>query len=303
MARCVEKPGRQKVKIHFSDPSSTREYAITQAPTRDDAVQILLATAPDIDTVNEVQRFYAFAELNEFSGGGDCWDGVVHYEKNPNAVEMTFNISGSNSRFMYSRETVAGYNCTDADAGSEIGFDIPDFGKGIGWNGTSYDGVDVESARMEFTISKKFKASLLGGEYIATLFQLAQKVNDDTWTYVWAQSESEEVEWTQTLTFAKGSVRFRGASIKQDSDNNLDITYSFLYQRGLHNGVGEVGGVQVPDDNITIGDSEAIEMEGHQVLWIFFGGATNANHAIKEPKAVYVERVYDYANFDDLQLA
>lgn len=277
MARVFERP-KQTAKFHYSDPASTREYAVTQAATRDEAASAVGATAPLIDTVDGVDRFFSTMEIKE--AGGGCWDAIVNYARNPESVEMNIDVGAGSTKALQSLETIAGYSCLDPAL--IFGTDYPDFGQGIGYNGTHFDGVDVELPKMEISINKKLKFSTLDPNYLKTLFDMAQTVNDDDFTFVWKG---------QNFSFAAGTLRFRGARIKQDADDNLDICYSFAYSKNL-----------TAADNRTFGGSEPIEKLGHEYLWIYYEETTTASQIIKTPIAVYVEKVYEPSDFTALLL-
>ena len=280
MPRVFEKP-RQTVKEHYSDPSSSREYSVIQAATRDEALLAVRSVAPQVDTIDDVSRFYSHTEIKEHGGG--CWDATVQYSKNPDTTELNIDIAAGTVKMTYSKETVQWYDCTgEAVPDAGVGEYVPDFEKGIGYNGKQFDGVDVEIPRLEFTINKKYRQTTLDGAYIATLFKMAQTVNDDDFTITVAG---------QTLEFKKGSLRFRGARIKQDSDGNFDITYNFVYSKAIRD-----------EDNLKIGKSENIIAEGQYYIWVYYAETTSGGRVVKTPTAAYVERVYDYSTFSDLQL-
>lgn len=278
-----EKP-RQTAVISFSNVSSVREYAVTECADRDTAELLVRTRAPLLDTVNGVARFMESIELKEFGGG--CWDATVKYAKNPNRVEMNFDIGSGSTKALQSKETMAVYfeggMVTGEEISEGIGVDIPIFDGGIGWNGTTFDGVDVQIPKMEFTINIKLQMSILPASYLITLFAMAQTVNDDQWEFAWQG---------QSLIFPKGSLRYLGSRIKIDSDNNLDVTYSFIYSKGI-----------TESDAITIGGVGPIEKEGHDYLWVLREKATAGSYVVKSPVGVYIERVYDPSNFNNLLL-
>lgn len=214
--------------------------------------------------------------------GGGCWDVTVHYAKNPNSTEWNFDIGSGNVKATNSYETIASYDCVDNSSLNHRGVDYPDFKKGIGYNGTHFDGVDIEVAKMEISINKKRKFSTLDPTYLQLLMENAQTVNDDHFTLTWKG---------QDFIFVRGSLRYKGSRVKQDADDNLDITYNLLYQRGTY-----------VEDGITVGASDPIEKEGHQYLWIYQDEAVQGNFKVKVPIAVYIERVYKYSDFTALEL-
>ena len=288
MARIRERP-KQEVTLAFNAPGSKREYAISEATTRDEALILVNNTAPTIDTVAGVSRFIEKIELKEFGGG--CWDAIVTYVRMPNSTEFTFNIGAGSIKATTSLETIAAYSCI-VDENNLDPPEPPGFNKGIGFNGSGFDGVDVEQGRTDFEISKKFQFSTLTAGYVQNLMDMAQTVNDDDFSLYWYIRRATILESFQEMTFPRGSLRFRGSRIKQDSDDHLDISFSFAYSRNT-----------TAEDELTIGGSGAIEVEGHQYLWVYFKERLTDSALIKKPIAVYVERVYKYADFNDLELS
>jgi hypothetical protein len=98
------------------------------------------------------------------------------------------------------------------------------------------------------------------------------------------------------LEFAAGELRFRGARFKQSSEGCLDISYNFLFSPNV-----------IAADDFTIGLSEAIERFGHEYMWVFYEETTEATTGgpkwkTQAPVGVYIERVYDWSDFTQLQL-
>lgn len=314
-----------KIKVHYSDPAVTREYAITEAATEDEAVQAILGEALETDTINGVTHYLESIELNEFGGG--AWDATAHYSKSTEQVEMNFDIGAGSSKMTVALQEVSAYNCIDP--GDSDASDIPDFKCGINYNGNAFEGVDVEIPKLEFTVTRKKRISTLEGAYLQTLFAMSQTVNDAEYTIVFRG---------QTFIFAKGSLRFRGARVREDSDDSLDITYAFAYSksiavtsytawdgatnyvagdkvtvsyknyRALRATVGDAPATSTDDweeifENITIGDSRPITKEGWHYISIFFDEKKDdAGFLIKRPYGAYVYRVYDYSDFSNLEL-
>jgi hypothetical protein len=95
----------------------------------------------------------------------------------------------------------------------------------------------------------------------------------------------------QTLSFTRGNLRLRTVSVKQNSDEELEISYHFHYARPI-----------VAADNYTVGSSVAIEKEGHHYLWTHFYESVSAGVTTMIPWVVCIERVYEYKNFGLLNI-
>lgn len=273
MATFRERP-RQEATIHYSNPSSKREYAAAGYSTRDDVYTAGVAVWPTTDTIGAVARFIESVKITEVGGG--CWDVVVNYSKNPNQYELSGDIGTQSTKFLQSLETINSYT-TDFSPGLP-----PDHKKAINVADDKIEGVDVEISKYDFSITKKLSFTTMGGVYLETIRNMTPSVNDNDYTIYWK---------TQTQTFKKGSLKFRGATWKQTQDDTLDITYRFQYSRGIS-----------AADNITIGNSDPIVKEGHQYLWVQQGKIPVSGVSVARPLYVYIERVYEYANFLDLAL-
>ena len=112
--------------------------------------------------------------------------------------------------------------------------------------------------------------SLTGG-YKAALFRLTGKVNDGVFR-----------------GFQAGEVLFQGASGSQRGEEDWEISFKFAASQ---NAVG-----------IQIGELWPINKKGWEYLWVRYADDEDeeANAIVKKPIAVYVERVYDSADFSDL---
>ena len=83
--------------------------------------------------------------------------------------------------------------------------------------------------------------------------------------------------------FAAGEVLFLGASGSQRGVEKWEITYQFAASK---NAVG-----------LKVGDIQNINKKGWEYLWVRYGDVEDQKVLIKQPESVYIERVYDSANF------
>lgn len=272
----VRERAKRTVKSHYSDGASTREYSITGAPTEDVALTAIQGVVPGFNAVGGVDNavhMLQSIDLKEEAVG--FWVAVVHYGKNQNTAEITFDFSAKTFKATTSLETIASYNCDDQ-------LRIPRYNKGIGWDGKKFEGVDIEVPSFDMTYNRKYVNDTLPAEYLPFLFRVSQTVNDNDFTITWRG---------QTLIFLKGTLRFRGFRAKQDSAGGVDISYSFNYMRATWE-----------DDGLTIGDSAIIEKEGQQYMWTQFKEKTVDGRMTQVPQFVFIEKVYPYSDFNDLML-
>ena len=114
--------------------------------------------------------------------------------------------------------------------------------------------------------------------YLLGLYENTFTTNDAEWTAFFR---------TASIAFPAGTVLFEGADLNERKDD-VEIILSF---RAEQNVTGQ-----------TIGDINGIAKEGHEFLWIRYKTTNDVakNRKVKIPEAVYVERMYEESDFDDL---
>lgn len=83
--------------------------------------------------------------------------------------------------------------------------------------------------------------------------------------------------------FAAGELLFAGASGSDGTDADASISYSFVASSN--------------ETSLTIGEITSIAKAGHDYAWVEFEDDIDTGEAIRPPKRVHVERVYDSFNF------
>ncbi len=164
------------------------------------------------------------------------------------------------------------------------GNSVPDFNGAIGVNGDTVEGCEIEVAKLEFSITKKWAIGTLSGAYLQLLGEWTDRcrVNNNAFTIVWQ---------SQTLTFIKGTLRFRCATVKWNNSNELEISYHFAYSRSIRK-----------QDNFKIGQSAVITKAGWEYLWTRYRSAVSGGITVAEPQSTYIEQVYPEDDFTLLQL-
>ena len=295
----VKERPRQAGTVQYKRPTATREYIASGSTDR---TQILLAIAgasPAFDVSIDAQTgapITIFREkLDVKECGGGVWEATIHYESSPNSIDVHFTFGVQNHKIYTALETIGAYDCIDGGEiwpGEEFfGDNIPNFHGAIGvtghggsgGGGAGVEGVDIEVGKVELSVAKKWKRATLPMTYVNILNEFTDRtaVNDPAWTFIWLG---------QQLVFPKGSLRFRGAPIKQNSDEELEITYNFAYS-----------GPITLADNFRIGNSDRIEREGWQYGWTFFRRAASGNrNAVVVPQCHVINKVYPYRDFTEL---
>jgi len=83
--------------------------------------------------------------------------------------------------------------------------------------------------------------------------------------------------------FAAGELLFAGASGSDGSDAEATVSYSFVASSNV--------------TDLSISDITGIAKSGHDYAWVEFEDDVDTGEAIRPPKRVHVERVYDSFNF------
>ena len=143
---------------------------------------------------------------------------------------------------------------------------IPDFKGAIGVSTDSVEGTDITVPVYQFTETHYLPVATVTSTYKAILFHLTGRVNDAPFK-----------------GFAAGEVLFLGASGSQRGVDDWEISFRFA---ASPNATG-----------LVVGDITGIDKGGWEYLWVRYADAEDADTLVKQPVAVYVERVYEYGDF------
>lgn len=206
--------------------------------------------------------------------GYQVWDYHVIFEDRAKIDEtrqldtgsyrFSFSTTGGTARILTSLETISQY----APAGETA----PDFKQAIGVTREGdVQGLDVVVPALRFSIEYRQPEATITDAYVRTLEAMTGTVNDATF-----------------FGRPAGEVLYLGSDGQQATDNDPTVKYDF---------------VRLPNINgQTIGDIVNVAKKGHEYLWVLFEEVEDAaaKYVPKRPKAVYVERVYDLADFSAL---
>ena len=197
--------------------------------------------------------------------GGGVWEATARYgkrePKETGDSSFTFDTGGGSTHITQSIATVARYAPPSKTA--------PDFKGALGVTHDSVEGTDITVPIYSFAETHYLPIAAVTGGYKATLFFLTGKVNSGSFK-----------------GFTPGEVLFLGASGAQRGSDDWEITFRFS---ASPNATG-----------LVIGDITGINKKGWEYLWVRYADAEDQNVLVKQPIAVYVERVYDEANFASL---
>jgi hypothetical protein len=133
----------------------------------------------------------------------------------------------------------------------------------------SVEGADVTIPVYNFTETHMFFDAVVDQAYKLTLFNLTGRTNNAAFK-----------------GFAAGEVLFLGASGSKRGSNLWEITFRFAASPNV--------------SGLTVGSITGIAKSGWDYLWVRYADAEDQKVLVKQPIAVYVERVYESGNFAGL---
>lgn len=247
----------------LGDNSAARFYILDDYATDVDALTALASTAPT--TLNDLPR--TGLVVREIGGGvheGEASYGSQSSSSEAGTVDFQFEISTTNTHITHSKETLFRANADGPTDGPDMQGSI-----GVSADGTEVAGCDIITPTFSFTKTLVKAADDVDSTYIQGVKACVGRVNDGSF-----------------FGFSAGEVLCAGVSGSRNGQN-FDLTFRFL-----------------ESDNATgllFGDIE-VDKGGWEYLWILYEDDVDdtAKSLIKIPKAVYVERVYDEADFSAL---
>jgi hypothetical protein len=200
--------------------------------------------------------------------GGGVWEGDVPYGtlERPEAgsVSWSFEIGTHTLHITQALEHVHSYVASGV---------APDHKGAIGvrhdGNGQSVEGVDIYVPVFTWEETHYFDAAVVA-------------------THSWIQTHESLVATINQAPFrvwGKGELLLLGVSGAKRADQAVPVTYRFASSK--------------TKTNMTVGDITGISKEGHHYLWIEYEpvAQTSSKTLTSRPRAVHVERVYDYADW------
>lgn len=206
--------------------------------------------------------------------GGEVWDGFARYGRiqrhRPTGIAtggdgVQFDTSGGTQHITHSLATVNSY----APAGKTA----PDNKGGIGVTKDNVEGVDITVPVYNFSETHTFTKANMSDYYKGLLFAMTGTVN--SFVFRW---------------FDVGEVLFLGASGALRDQSSWEITFRFSASPNV--------------SGLTIGNIAGISKKGWEYLWVRYADVadTVSKTLVKEPEGVYIEQVYDYSDFSQLNI-
>lgn len=191
-------------------------------------------------------------------GGHQLWYIDVPYgikKTESGSFKLSFDTQGGTLHIKASKETLAAYGS---------GTSVSDHRQAIGVTGPDKDpeGTDIVIPALKITCKFNSPQGALTLAEIRNLARWTGKVNSDNF-----------------LGFSPGEVLFLGATGEEGTDQPTTVDYHFGCSENL--------------TGLSVGGITVANKAGHHYAWIQFKPATANNSGTRQPKAVYVERVYD----------
>lgn len=240
-----------------------------------EARDLLLSTSPSLlysppSPVMLTRRGY---ELK--STAADTWECSVTYATpgypdgeqtplDPNAETYSFDTTGATAHVDQTKETLATYKVNAAD--QQLGLNELKGAIGVSKDGVA--GTDIVIPQMRLVITRAFPYDTVTLGYVNTIAQLTGKINSAPWR-----------------GFQAEQVLFEGASGSSQADGSVPITFNFR--------IGE------NRTDLVVAGVAGIAKKAWEYLWVMYHDVENLNakQILKQPKHIFIERLYDRANF------
>ena len=224
-------------------------------------LELYNSTDLQFDDLNRQTVQIEQVSIDENNPDKSLWRGTVNYDQNPLPEDKylipKFSFDTGGGTQHISQSLRPVWRSADA----------PNFKGAIGVSDNNVSGVDIVVPNLNLTITQTFPREMVTIGYMADLAYLTGKVNGG---------------WF--LGFAPGEVLFMGAG-GSDSTIDIDVTFKFAIcgsRRDFY-----VGDIYVP------------AKYGWEYMWVRYADevASDGGSIVKVPSAVYIEQVYETANF------
>ncbi len=203
------------------------------------------------------------------NGDASIWSGEVEYGKDarPDTGDSTisFDTSGGTQHITQSLQTRGAYGL-HSDGTPAL---VTDFGGAIAVAGGNVEGVDITVPVFNWAEAHYLDNVYVTQAYRALLFWATGRLNEATFR-----------------GFEPGEVLFMGASGARRQEDDWEISYRFAASPNIW--------------DLVIGSIAGIQKRGWDYMWVSYMEDSVGGGLVKRPKAVYVERVYNYRDFSRL---
>lgn len=261
---------KRKESTNIDDNTQTViEWKVWDTFSKDEATALLLSTTPA-----GFDNLILKGVTVEGTEHKDIWECTATYGllaplsgdlASETQTRFNFNISFASVKITQSKETVFSKSVDDPDP-------APDHKGAIGFNDGMVEGVNIRVPVYSWQETHSIPVSSVTQAYINTLKLIADSpVNDNTFR-----------------GSAAGEIMFVGVTGTQKDQNDFELVFTFEESKNA--------------TDLTVGDIEEIPKAGNDYLWTQYETIVDAGSdtTVKQPKAVYVEKVYDRSDFADL---
>lgn len=274
MPAVVERLGLEGI-ASFDGPSVEQPYLVTGAEFAAAAalVESQLPAFIVVGGITCIFQGYRFREL-----GPGAWEFFAKYGRREsvptNAIQSQWDATGGTSHITQSINTV-GQFFDPADLAN--GGVVHVFNEVIGVSSDGVEGTDIETPGLLFQYTVYVPTANWTPTYRARLRALTKKINNAAWT-------SPEGD-----TFEIAECRYRGFQSSRRGFDDVEVTHLFHAEKNR--------------TGIEIGAITNITKRGQDYLWVRYVDQEGAAGApiLKRASAVFVEQVYEFGNFADLE--
>ena len=239
--------------------------AARAALTVTDMYEAVLAVAP---STFEGMRLNSLSYREDDDTAHWLWTCDYNLSVPEGQLRWGFDTSGGTIRMYTSKNTTA-YPATSRTA--------PDFKGAIGvkstGNDTEPEGVDIVTPVLKLTATFRHPKNTINLAYVNAVAGLSGCTNNGAF-----------------YGYAAGELLFLGCVGELIPNIPTEIRYEFAASKNV--------------TGLSIGDIAGIAKKGHEYLWVAFEADqdTSAKKLVQRPLAAYVERVYDEADFVNLDI-
>lgn len=178
-----------------------------------------------------------------------------------------FDTTGGTVHISHAKESIARYYSGGSETGAAAATNVPKHNQAIGVDRTgNVQGTDIVIPAMKINVSYRHPLGQVTIAFAKKMHNMTGKVNS-----------------TKFLNFAAGEVLFLGARGSDGTVAEGTVGYSFAMSQNV--------------TGLTIGEVAGVAKKGWEYLWISYKEAVSAGNKSTQPEFVYVERVYDTADF------
>lgn len=255
-----------------------RLYYLVAGAEDEATVETLIASVVQPTYLINAVTVVFFKSANKEHLGAGYWSVVVNYSNiepkvadSPDSISWTFDTTGGNQKISQSIKTVT-------SAGVPLTVVAPNHHGAINDDGETVHGVDITVPNFAFTVTRIFSQQGLPPNFIPNLYALTGTTNFAPFS---------ATIMGQQLTFAPKECLFLGATGSQRGAQECEITLKFA------------GSLTQPVTVANASGSTTVTKAGFDYIWCAYQRTRDnpSKSTPNMPLAIYVEQVYQTANF------